>query len=122
MSRRGASCVVPRGSTIGWIPRAIPVGYGAGRVRTARKPHRAASDKVNRLYLADRPNELWVSDFTYVPTWSGTVYVAFVIDTFARDLAGFTGLDQPIGLSLDPRDLMVLADLHGNLLWPKPAC
>ena len=33
-------------------------------------------DKVNRLFMADRPNKLWVSDFTYVPTWSGTVYVA----------------------------------------------
>jgi len=30
-------------------------------------------DKVNRLFMADRPNKLWVSDFTYVPTWSGTV-------------------------------------------------
>lgn len=36
-------------------------------------------DKVNRLFKTDRPNKLWVSDFTYVPTWSGTVYVAFVI-------------------------------------------
>ena len=36
-------------------------------------------DKVNRLFMADRPNMLWVSDFTYVPTWSGTVYVAFEI-------------------------------------------
>ena len=42
-------------------------------------------DKVNRLFMADRPNKLWVSDFTYVPTWSGTVYVAFVIDpTFPK--------------------------------------
>ena len=41
-------------------------------------------DKVNRLFRTDRPNKLWVSDFTYVPTWSGTVYVAFVIDVFAR--------------------------------------
>ena len=46
-------------------------------------------DKVNRLFMADRPNELWVSDFTYVPTWSGTVYVAFVIDVFARRIVGW---------------------------------
>jgi len=46
-------------------------------------------DKVNRLFLADRPNKLWVSDFTYVPTWSGTVYVAFVIDVFARRIVGW---------------------------------
>ena len=46
-------------------------------------------DKVNRLFKAERPNKLWVSDFTYVPTWSGTVYVAFVIDVFARRIVGW---------------------------------
>ncbi len=46
-------------------------------------------DKVNRIFKADRPNKLWVSDFTYVPTWSGTVYVAFVIDVFARRIVGW---------------------------------
>jgi hypothetical protein len=46
-------------------------------------------DKVNRLFKADRPNKLWVSDFTYVPTWSGTVDVAFVIDVFARRIVGW---------------------------------
>ena len=49
-------------------------------------------DKVNRLFLADRPNKLWVSDFTYVPTWSGTVYVAFVIDVFARRIVALRDL------------------------------
>lgn len=44
----------------------------------------AKAPLVNRLFMADRPNKLWVSDFTYLPTWSGTVYVAFVIDVFAR--------------------------------------
>ena len=46
-------------------------------------------DKVNRQFKADRPYQLWVSDFTYVPTWSGTVYVAFVIDVFARRIVGW---------------------------------
>jgi len=46
-------------------------------------------DKVNRTFKAERPNQLWVSDFTYVPTWSGTVYVAFVIDVFARKIVGW---------------------------------
>jgi putative transposase len=46
-------------------------------------------DKVNRQFKAQRPNQLWVSDFTYVPTWSGTVYVAFVIDVFARRIVGW---------------------------------
>ncbi|WP_155774203.1 IS3 family transposase [Rhodovulum sp. MB263] len=46
-------------------------------------------DKVNREFRAERPNQLWVSDFTCVPTWSGTVYVAFVIDVFARRIVGW---------------------------------
>lgn len=46
-------------------------------------------DRVNRQFQADRPNELWVSDFTYVSTWQGFVYVAFVIDVFARRIVGW---------------------------------
>ena len=46
-------------------------------------------DKVNRKFKAERPNQLWVSDFTYVSTWSGMVYVAFVIDVFARRIIGW---------------------------------
>lgn len=46
-------------------------------------------DKVNRRFAAERPNRLWVSDFTYVATWSGFVYVAFVIDVYARRIIGW---------------------------------
>ena len=46
-------------------------------------------DHVNRQFQALRPNALWVSDFTYVATWAGFVYVAFVIDTFARRIVGW---------------------------------
>ncbi len=46
-------------------------------------------DKVNRHFRADRPNQLWVSDFTYVSTWQGWQYVAFVIDVFARRIVGW---------------------------------
>lgn len=46
-------------------------------------------DRVNRQFKAPRPNALWVSDFTYVATWSGFVYVAFVIDVFARRIVGW---------------------------------
>ena len=53
--------------------------------RTAPCPQ----DKVNRQFQAPRPNALWVSDFTYVATWQGFVYVAFVIDTFARRIVGW---------------------------------
>ncbi|ASK90714.1 IS3 family transposase [Xanthomonas campestris pv. trichodesmae] len=46
-------------------------------------------DRVNRQFRADRPNQLWVSDFTYVSTWQGWLYVAFVIDVFARRIIGW---------------------------------
>ena len=46
-------------------------------------------DRVNRQFQASRPNELWVADFTYVATWAGFVYVAFVIDVFARRIIGW---------------------------------
>ncbi len=46
-------------------------------------------DRVNRQFKADRPNQLWVSDFTYVSTWQGFVYVAFVIDVYARRIVGW---------------------------------
>ena len=47
------------------------------------------ADRVRRQFQAPRPNVLWVSDFTYVATWQGFVYVAFVIDTFARRIVGW---------------------------------
>jgi transposase InsO family protein len=47
------------------------------------------ADRVNRQFQASRPNALWVVDFTYVATWQGFVYVAFVIDAFARRIVGW---------------------------------
>jgi putative transposase len=46
-------------------------------------------DRVNRQFRAERPNQLWVSDFTYVSTWQGWVYVAFVVDVFSRRIVGW---------------------------------
>lgn len=46
-------------------------------------------DHVNRQFEAARPNQLWVSDFTYVATWSGFIYVAFVVDVFSRRIIGW---------------------------------
>jgi putative transposase len=48
-----------------------------------------APDLVKRRFQADRPNQLWVSDFTYVPTWSGFVYTAFIIDVYSRMIVGW---------------------------------
>jgi putative transposase len=47
------------------------------------------ADRVNRQFRAPRPNLLWLADFTYVATWQGFVYVAFVIDAFARRIVGW---------------------------------
>ena len=52
-------------------------------------PRRRPADLVDRQFTATRPNQLWVADFTYVATWRGFVYVAFVIDVFARRIVGW---------------------------------
>ena len=61
------------------------------RVRTTVSDRAAPCplDRVNRQFKAARPNVLWVSDFTYVATWTGFVYVAFVIDAYARRIVGW---------------------------------
>jgi putative transposase len=67
-------------------------GVIRGRRRKTTVSDKAAPcplDKVNRKFAADRPNRLWLSDFTYVATWAGFVYVAFVIDVFARRIVGW---------------------------------
>lgn len=61
------------------------------RVRTT-VPDKAATcplDHVNRRFTASQPNALWVSDFTYVSTWQGFVYVAFIVDAYARKIIGW---------------------------------
>jgi putative transposase len=61
------------------------------RVRTTRRDETAERhpDRVDRKFVAQRPNELWVTDLTYVPTWSGVVYVCFIVDAFSRMIVGW---------------------------------
>jgi len=59
------------------------------RTTISNKSAPCPRDLVNRQFQAPRPNALWVADFTYVATWIGFVYVAFVIDTFARRIVGW---------------------------------
>ena len=75
-------------------------------VGDARAP--CALDLVNRQFRAERPNQLWVSDFTYVSTWQGWLYVAFVIDVFARRIVGWR-------VSSSMR-----TDLCISMRWSKP--
>ena len=79
--------------TVARLMRAMGL-KGVVRGKTVRTtiPDPAAAcplDRVNRQFKAACPNRLWVADFTYVATWSGFVYVAFVIDVFARRIVGW---------------------------------
>ena len=56
---------------------------------TVSRKEAAAGDRVNRQFVAERPNPLWVADFTYVSTWQGFAYVAFIIDVFAGRIVGW---------------------------------
>ncbi|MDT0636404.1 IS3 family transposase [Spectribacter hydrogenoxidans] len=62
-------------------------------VRDAAQP--CPRDLVNRDFQAAQPNQLWLSDFTYVATWAGFVYVAFVIDAYARRIVGWRAASTP---------------------------
>ena len=67
-------------------------GVSRSRSIITTRPDKAsprAPDLVKRRFVATRPNELWVSDFTYVATWSGFVYAAFIIDVYSRMIVGW---------------------------------
>jgi len=82
-----ARCTVERLMRLGGLSGA----RRGKKVRTTVPDAKAACplDRVNRQFKAQRPNQLWVADFTYVSTWQGFVYVAFVIDVFARRIVGW---------------------------------
>lgn len=68
-------------------------------------------DLVNRQFTAERPNQLWVADITYVATWSGFVYVAFVVDVFSRYIVGWRALKS---LQTD-----IVLDALEQALWAR---
>ncbi len=75
---------------------------------TTRSDDKAArpADHVERCFRADRPNELWVVDFTYVPTWSGMAFTAFVTDVFSRRIVGWRTMNRmPTELPLDALEM-----------------
>ena len=71
----------------------------AGRTTVSDKAAPCPLDHVNRQFQAPAPNRLWVSDFTYVATWTGFVYVAFVIDAYARRIVGWRVSAPPMPAS-----------------------
>jgi putative transposase len=100
-----------RGAVRGKTRRTTIAGTNAAR----------PADLVQRRFSADRPNRLWVADFTYVPTWSGMVYVAFVIDVYSRRILGWrAATNMRTALVLDALEMAIwtrgrggMADLSG---------
>lgn len=72
-------------------------------------------DRVNRQFCASEPNRLWVADLTYVATWAGFVYTAFVIDVFARTIVGWrVSSSLRTDLALDALDQAIHARSVGD--------
>ncbi|WP_304052032.1 IS3 family transposase, partial [Jatrophihabitans endophyticus] len=101
-------------------------GARRGRRFVTTKPDPSAArppDLVKRNFSATQPNRLWVVDFTYVPTWSGTAFTAFVSDVFSRRIVGWrTASSMPTALPLDALEMALWTrrraghtDEHGRL-------
>jgi len=91
---------------------------GASRRKTTfttrRDPtSRPAPDLVDRDFRADGPNQLWVADITYVPTWAGFLYLAVVLDVWSRRVVGWS-------MATNPRTQLVLDALNMALQQRKP--
>lgn len=87
-------------------------------------------DLVNREFTAQRANQLWVADITYVATWSSFVYVAFVIDVFSRKIVGLRVMKSMQTHRFVTRNVYLKRDLQPRLVvsvitmttpWPKPS-
>ncbi|MFJ7787122.1 IS3 family transposase, partial [Streptomyces albidoflavus] len=97
------------------------VRRGRGIRTTVRDDgHDRADDLLERDFTALRPNERWVADFTYVATWSGIVYVAFVVDVFSRAIVGWpAATSKRAKLVLDALDMALWRrDRAGNPAGP----
>jgi transposase InsO family protein len=92
-------------------------GVRRGKARRTTTPDQGATrpaDLVGRDFSATRPNQLWVADLTYVATWSGFVYVAFVIDAFSRFLVGWqASRSLRTDLALDALEMAIWARRGG---------
>ena len=86
-----------------------------GFVVTTRRDHRQgkAPDLVKRQFVAERPDQLWVADMTYVPTWAGFIYLAVVLDVWSRRVVGWS-------IGEDMRTELVLSALNMALAQRRP--
>lgn len=101
--------------------RAADEEHGAYRCARGKKVRTTVSrkaggahDRVNRQFVAERPNQLWVADFTYASTWQGFAYVAFIIDVFAGMIVGWR-------VSSSMETTFVLDALE-QALWARRPC
>lgn len=91
---------------------------GATRTKTtittrSDKSSPRAPDLVNRQFRAERPNQLWVCDFTYVPTWCGFAYTAFVTDVYSRMIVGWrTASTMTADLVTDALNMAIFSRRH----------
>ena len=113
---RVAKCTVER------LMRSMGL-QGAVRGRTVRTTIPRPKDErpldlVQRKFVASRPNQLWVADFTYVASWAGMLYVAFIIDVFSRMIVGWrVCASMTTGLTLDALDQALWArEVKGQLI------
>jgi transposase InsO family protein len=90
----------------------------AKRTTIPSKENRDPCDLVHRDFHATRPNQLWVADFTYVATWAGFVFVAFIIDVFSRMIVGWrASTSMSAELTLDALEQAIWArDISGGLI------
>ena len=116
MNREGirvARCTVER-----LMKRLGLQGTRRGKVVRTTTPDSTAAcplDRVNRVFKAERPNQLWVSDFTYVSTWQGWLYVAFVIDVFANRIANPYRSDSRLPLRSGCRAYIACSSVSSTL-------
>ena len=115
--------------TVGRLMRKLGLsGVVRGKMFKTTVPDLAAArplDLVERQFHATRPNQLWVSDFTYVATWAGFVFVAFVIDVFARRIVGWrvsTSLKTELVLDALEQALHDRAGLDGLIHHSDRGC
>ena len=83
------------------------------RTTCVDRSHRGAADRVERQFTADAPDRIWVADITYVPTWTGFLYLAIVLDVFSRKVVGWA-------MANHLRTELVLAALNMALAQRRP--
>ena len=96
-----------------WACGLAGVSRRKGTRTTIRDGGRQAPDLVDRNFVAERPNQLWVADITYIPTWTGFLYLAVVLDVFSRRIVGWS-------FAVTLHTQLVLAALNMALMMRRP--